>query len=185
MSAESVNSEESLQSAITQDKLGEVGRLGMKMIRLQSDIDVLEETLKARNKELRDVSETLIPDCLLECGITSFELASGEKLILQTYYSAKIPEGGEQVAFNWLEKNEEDAIIKSQVSLDFGKGDAERAAEVRIVTFLENNNYIFNQKRGVHASTLKAFVKNKIESGEDLPQEMFGVYIGQRTKIKR
>ena len=33
--------------------------------------------------------------------------------------------------------------------------------------------------------TLKAFVKEQIERGEELPQDLLGIFVGERTKIKR
>jgi len=36
----------------------------------------------------------------------------------------------------------------------------------------------------VEPMTLKAFVKEQIERGNDLPLDLFGVFVGQRAKIK-
>jgi len=37
----------------------------------------------------------------------------------------------------------------------------------------------------VHPQTLRAFVKERCEAGEDFPMELFGAWVGQRAVIKR
>ena len=39
-------------------------------------------------------------------------------------------------------------------------------------------------KEGVHHSTLSSWVKDMTEKGIDIPDELFGVYIANETKIK-
>jgi hypothetical protein len=41
------------------------------------------------------------------------------------------------------------------------------------------------QKEWVEPMTLKAFVREQVEKGTDLPYETFNIYIGQKSKIKR
>ena len=42
-----------------------------------------------------------------------------------------------------------------------------------------------SQKTHVHPSTLKAWVKNRIEAGKDLDFDTFGVFVGTEAKISR
>ena len=41
------------------------------------------------------------------------------------------------------------------------------------------------QKQEVHSGTLKAFVKERIENGEEVPTDLFGVFTGERATIKK
>ena len=41
------------------------------------------------------------------------------------------------------------------------------------------------QKLSVHAMTLKAFVREQIAEGNDLPMDTFGVFVGAETKISK
>ena len=34
----------------------------------------------------------------------------------------------------------------------------------------------YDRKQAVHPSTLKSFVKQSLENGEDIPEDVFGVY---------
>ena len=46
------------------------------------------------------------------------------------------------------------------------------------------DRYPADQNESIHAGTLKAFVKERIESGDDFPHDIFGAYVGQRAIIR-
>ena len=45
--------------------------------------------------------------------------------------------------------------------------------------------YAAEQKTEIHPQTLRAFVKERVENGDDFPMELFGAWVGQRAVIKR
>ena len=53
------------------------------------------------------------------------------------------------------------------------------------MTNLSNQGYSPSSKRWVEPMTLKAFVREQVENGVDLPFETFNVYIGQKSKITK
>jgi hypothetical protein len=69
------------------------------------------------------------------------------------------------------------------VSCQFGKGDDDLAASFR--NMAEQQGYDAQQKTEVHPQTLRAFVKERVEAGDEFPMELFGAWIGQRATIKR
>ena len=52
-------------------------------------------------------------------------------------------------------------------------------------TFLKDNGTSYTDKTGVHAMTFKAFVREQVESGRNLPFDLLGIYIGQKATIKK
>jgi len=73
------------------------------------------------------------------------------------------------------------------LTLTFGQGDDAIAKELG--ELLASKGHLPDQKETVHPSTLRAFVKEQIESGngefdQDI-QKKFSVYQGKRTKINR
>ena len=50
---------------------------------------------------------------------------------------------------------------------------------------LEGHGLLPEQNTGVHPSTLKAWIKERMEAGDEFPMDLFGAYIGQRAIIKR
>ena len=73
-------------------------------------------------------------------------------------------------------------MIKNQVSLEFGmRQDNEAKA---LVEELKQKGLAVNQKTSVHPSTLRGFVREQIqELGKDVPAELFGTYVANKTKI--
>ena len=50
---------------------------------------------------------------------------------------------------------------------------------------LNEEDINYENKKAVHPSTLKAFVKEQIERGKSLPLDILGVYVGQKSEIRR
>lgn len=74
-------------------------------------------------------------------------------------------------------------IIKNTVACTFGRGEDDKASAFK--AFAEKEGYFAEQETGIHHSTLRAFVKERVENGDDFPMELFGAYVGQRAIIKR
>ena len=50
---------------------------------------------------------------------------------------------------------------------------------------LMKRQFMPEQKSEIHPGTLRSWAKGRIEDGKELPMDMFGVWVGQRAKIKR
>ena len=85
-------------------------------------------------------------------------------------------------------------MIKNQVSLEFGMKQDNEAKS--LIEELKAKGLPVKQKTSVHPSSLRAFVKEQIESltklgidneveehGKDVPADLFGTYIANKTKI--
>jgi len=98
-------------------------------------------------------------------------------------YGGHIKAENRETAFDWLRQNGFDDIIKNTVSCGFGRGEDREAAE--FIDYAQGLGYAAEQKTEVHSSTLKAWVKERVQNGETFPMELFGAYVGQRAKIVR
>ena len=86
-------------------------------------------------------------------------------------------------AYEWLRENGYDDIIKNTVSCDFGRGEDDIASAFKALA--EHEGYMPLQNTGIHSSTLRAFVKERVENGDEFPMELFGAWVAQRATIKR
>ena len=131
----------------------------------------------------KKVSEEDIPNLMTELGISEFKLADGSKISVKPFYSGSLAQSNpnREAAFKWLKENGFDDIIKNEVSVSFGRGEEEKAAIA--MAQLESVGFEPSQDRNVHASTLKAFLKEQVEAGRALPLELFKAYIGRKAKI--
>lgn len=165
------------------EQLDIIGELTKDMLALESDIAQIEDKLKELKKQHLAISQGTLPEAMLAIGLTSITHESGKKLTIETFYQAKIPAEYEVQAFAYLEETGNDSIIKTDITTKFGKGEKEEAE--RILELLIREGAQPNMKTGVHPMTLKAFVREQIESGvEGFPTDLFGVYIGNKVKVK-
>lgn len=148
---------------------------------LDNKIKDVEEELGKLKSKYRELSEVDIPSMLSELGLSEITLADGNKISTATYYSARISDDKRDEAFSWLNDNGFADIIKNTVSVSFGRDEDDSAR--KLVDSLEDNGYATAQKKWIEPMTLKAFVREQVEKGSDLPLETFNVYIGQKTRI--
>lgn len=168
---------------VSQQGLGSVAELA-KAIRLAEDrIAKTEDMLKEYKKELLRLTDEELPAMLAELGLSSFSLDDGSTVEVKQTYGASIKVDNRPAAFEWLREHGYDDIIKNTVACSFGRGEDDRASA--FAAFAEKEGYFAEQKTEVHPQTLRAFVKERVEAGDEFPMELFGAYVGQRAVIKR
>ena len=156
----------------------------VKKLRAMEDlIKTMEEALKNKKKDLERVSGEIIPTLLSEMGLSSLKLADGSAVDVKPYYSATISIANREKAYNWLRLNGLGDIIKNEISVSFGRNEDTKAAEY--ANLAKGQGYQPTQKLKVEPMTLKALVRERIEGGKPLPTEIFNVFIGNKTTIKR
>jgi len=153
-------------------------------VRNQEDlVNKLDDELKEAKRELLKLTDEDLPAMLLELGLSSFELEDGSKVTVRPTYGAHIKAENKATAFDWLRQNGFDDIIKNTVSCNFGRGEDQEASQ--FIDYAQGLGYAAEQKTDVDHSTLKAFVKERVQNGETFPMELFGAYVGQRANIAR
>jgi len=168
------------------DKTDNIDKLANKikeMQTIQKDIEQNEEYLKQRKKDLEQISGEAIPTMLTEMGLSYLKLADGSSVEVKTNYSATITLANKEKAFNWLRENGLGDIIKNELIVSFGRNEDNKAAEY--AELAKGQGYQPTQKLKVEPMTLKALVRERIEGGKPLPTEIFNVFIGNKTTIKR
>tara|TARA_R100000544_G_C2225033_1_gene60109 strand:+ start:86 stop:661 length:576 start_codon:yes stop_codon:yes gene_type:complete len=167
----------------TDNELSVVSSLANKQLQVGSELAELEGAVKAKKEELRLISEQELPDAMQAAGLNEIVLSSGEKISIGEFYSAHISKANQEVAYQWLTANGHEGLIKNEVSLRFGRDENEVVKET--VSNLKARGLSPEVRQSVHPSTLKAFVREQLTSGSDIPTEPFGIYIGTKATIKR
>ena len=167
----------------TDNELSVVSNLANKQLQVGSELAELEGAVKAKKEELRLISEQELPDAMQAAGLNEIVLSSGEKISIGEFYSAHISKANQEVAYQWLTANGHEGLIKNEVSLRFGRNESEVVNET--VSNLKARGLSPEVRQSVHPSTLKAFVREQLTSGNDIPTEPFGIYIGTKATIKR
>ena len=162
--------------------LSTVASLARQIRNEEQSIAELDRQLKEKKKSLLKLTDEDLPSVLAEMGISSFSLDDGSTVDVKNTYGASILVDNRPKAYDWLRENGYDDIIKNTVSSTFGRGEDDRANAFS--AFAQKEGYNVNQKTEIHPQTLRAFVKERCEAGDEFPMDLFGAYIGQRAVIK-
>ena len=146
-------------------------------------IEEAEEKLKEFKKQRDHISGEVIPTMMSEMGLAELKLHDGSHLKVSTSYRATITEANKEAAFNWLRNNGLGDIIKNEISVSFGRNEDNKAANY--AELAKSNGFQPTQKLKVEPMTLKALVRERIEAGKEMPTEIFNVFVGNKTTIKR
>jgi hypothetical protein len=168
---------------IDQQGLTSVAALARTIRDKEAKISDLEQTLKEEKKALIKLTDEEMPSMLAEIGMSSFALDDGSTVEVKQTYGASILVDKRPEAYEWLRDHGHDDIIKNTVLCQFGRGEDDQAGA--FAAFAQKQGFIPEQKTEVHPQTLRAFVKERCEAGEDFPMELFGAWVGQRAVIKR
>ena len=149
----------------------------------QNDIEKLEELLKYKKEQADKIGSEIIPNLLAEQGLSSLKLADGSSVDIRKSYNCTIKKDEMESAYNWLRENGLSDIIKNEVSVQFGKGEDNKAEQ--LLNLAEQEGYEPTQKQKVEPMTLKALFRERVEAGLDMPSQYFNVFIKDQTKIGR
>ena len=177
------DSKDDLGVKVDDGELKTIAQLAQKQNELETKIKGKEEELKNDKKELREIAEVQLPDALKEVGLSEFSLVDGTKVSVTAFYSARITAENKERAFDWLRENGHADLIKNTVSVSFGRAEDETANS--LLTKLDSEGFHPEQKEGVEPMTLKGFVREQVEKGNDLPFDTLNIYVGQKTKITK
>jgi hypothetical protein len=160
---------------------------------LEDEIANAEDSIKKLKEQARIISELEIPAMMKEMNITKLKLNDGESVDVRPFYGASLAQGRDETdemyaarkvaAFEWLRNNGRGDVIKNDITVTFGSGEDNKAAQYAVLA--RGQGFEPVQKENVHAQTLKAIVGECVESGIDMPSDVFKTYVGNRTKITR
>ena len=175
-------------SAFTIDETLDAGKLAslsnLVDHQLDEEMEVarLEGLLKDTQERLRDVAERQIPDLMDEIGLDTITTSAGLKVSVKTTLRASVPVAQRDTAWDWLDAHGHGGMIKRSVQVAFNR-DQESAAD-ELVDGLRSKFPNVKTERKVEPSTLKAFIREQLEEGNEVPMELFGAFEQRRAKIE-
>ena len=149
---------------------------------IDTQIDETEQHLKSLKAEREKLTIETLPNLMDEMNVERWDV-DGVTVQRKLKVHASIPVARREEAFEWLRDNNCDDIIKNDVICSFSKGQDNVAGDV--VGLLQEKGFPVTVKTHVHASTLKAFVKERFENGREIDLDMFGAFIVNAAEIRR
>jgi hypothetical protein len=179
-----INYEEDRVQSVTQaDDAKTLSDKVIELKNLEDEIQNAEESVAKLKEKAKTLSQFEIPVMMEEIHITKLKLKDGESVEIKKIYGASIPPQHQEAAFTWLRNNGLGDIIKNDITVTFGRGEDNKASEY--ATLAQGQGFEPVQKIGVHPQTLKAVVRERLESGQEMPSDIIKTYAGNSTKITR
>lgn len=164
--------------------LKRVSALAQKQQEIELWIERQKERLATAEDELRKIRELDLPEAMDEVGMSEFKLVDGSIVTVRPFFGASIPNDKKTQAFAWLDSHGFGDLIKSEVIAKFSRGEIDAARELAVN--LKDQGYEAESKESVHPQTLKAFVREQVESGAvAVPLDLFGAFVGRQTVVKK
>ncbi len=69
------------------------------------------------------------------------------------------------------------------MTVSFGRNEDNKAVDY--ANLAKSQGFEPTQKLKVEPMTLKALVRERIEAGQEMPMDIFNVYVGNRTKLTK
>ena len=155
----------------------------VKLKTLEDELVQKENELKKLKQHIEIVSGEVIPTMMQEMNISTLKLADGSSVEVKPVYGASISASKKEEAYTWLRDNGLGDLIKNEVTVSFGRNEDNKASDYAILA--QGQGYEPVQKLKVEPMTLKALVRERLESGQEMPSDLFNVFSGNRTKVTR
>ena len=155
----------------------------VKLKQLEDDLVDKEKELKELKRHIDLVSGEVIPTMMQEMNISTLKLADGSSVEVKPVYGASITVANKEAAYTWLRENGLGDLIKNEITVSFGRNEDNKASSYAILA--KGQGFEPVQKLKVEPMTLKALVRERLESGQEMPSDLFNVFAGNRTKVTR
>ena len=183
---------EDLQKMFVEDAPQQVNELNnveslsshvLELQKLEDEIKIEEERLSRKKQQADKLSQQVIPEIMDSMKLKTMKLRDGSAIEVKEIYSATIPLNKREGAYNWLREHGLGDLIKNEIAVAFGRNEDNKA--MAYATLAQGQGYEPIQKLKVEPITLKALVRERLESGQEMPSDLFNVFAGNRTKITR
>ena len=152
-----------------------------KLLETQKKMAAIDEQLKTLKATEATLSGQTIPNLMHKAGVSLIKLKDGSAVEVKPFYAARIPLSKVGEAFTWLRDNGHGDLIKNNVLITFRCQQDNEAKS--LVAELREKGHNVKQAEKVESMTLKAFVREQIQDGKNVPADLFGVYVASKTKI--
>ena len=153
-----------------------------KLNSVSAQIKNAEAGLKKLKEEEKQINNFTIPEIMNKMNLSTVKLRDGSELSVKKVYSATIKADKKAEAIQWLRNNGLGDIVKNEITVNFGQGEENKAAEY--ANLAKESGYEPSQKEAVHAMTLKVTMEDWKNKGNDVPEDLFWTFDGNQTKIK-
>ena len=166
------------------DALAKIALLSALLRGAEKNVADLNADLQEAKEEMRRLQEDDLPELMRELGLSEIKLEDGSKVTVVDEVDCSISEERRSRAHAWLADNGFGGIIKSAITVEFGRDEHDEALAAAEKIYSATGRAAL-LKEGVHPQTLKAFVKEQMAAGVTIPQELFGLRPYSKAKLTK
>ena len=171
----SINFEQDRQTTLTKvDDAKSLANQVLKLKSMEDDLAKKEDAIKKLKKDIEVISGEVIPTMMQEMNLSSLKLEDGSSVEVKPVYGASISPAKKEEAFNWLRNHNLGDLIKNEITVSFGRNEDNKA--IAYANLAQGQGYQPVQKLKVEPMTLKALVRERLESGQEMPTDLFNVF---------
>lgn len=153
-------------------------------IGLDNEVKRLEVELKEAKENFNRLRTDVLPEMFFELELSELKLRSGEKIIVTPDLTAAIKPEDRARAHAWLEKHGFGGLIKTNIDVSFSREDHDLAA-LAVDELQEKFGDHVTYEQRVHPGTLRAFIKEQMSEGAEIPMDLFNVFPFNIAKLER
>ena len=166
-------------------ELSKITMMARDLIGIATDIEYQEEQLSKLKREKQDIVGRQLPELMAEAGMGSGDdiTVDGWKFILSEYVSGSWPKDpdGRAAAKILLEEYDALGLLKTNVSMAFGRGE-EKKARMATKAMSKFGDPLVDEN--VHHSSLAAFARERLSKGEEIDFERLGLRSEMLVRVK-
>lgn len=162
--------------------LDQIAHLARSLVAADRSVDQADLALRKEKEKRRIIREETLPGAMQELGVEKLTLSSGETITISREVYASIPAGARANAHRWLQEHNFGGLLKTEVTVAYGRDSAAEASELAME--LEQRGLSVMAIEKIHPQTLKAWLKEQLREGADVPLDLFGARPVWTAKIK-
>lgn len=166
-----------------QESIKRITVLGELMLAAEKKVIAAELELKKAKEEFTRLERNDLPDLMAELGLNMFKLPDGSVFELVEDVTCGISEERRPAAHRWIRDNGYEGLIKTELKMTFSPDELQKATE--LANELDGRGFSPEEKETIHAARLKSFVKERLEKGDAIPFDLFGINPFNRVKVKQ
>lgn len=183
--------------APTEEESASLAAMGRRLLEAERAIEDLETALAERRAERQKLVREEMPAYMQAIGQDRVGLPDSEvDLVLEPYYYANIAADWDPArrrrAFEWLEEHGGGDLIKLNLTYGFRRGEAALARWLRnlvgaFTRLLPGDPVDLPEptvREEVHHQTLTAWLRERVEAGDEVDLEVLGATVGSVVKVR-
>lgn len=178
---EILDAEDRTSAVPTDAETREIAGWVSKVQDLDREIDRHETELSEAKAQRRKIVTVDLPLAFQQLGITRMDVA-GLQLTIRDVVAPNVKREDQPRMHEWLITAGHGDLIKRIVAVPLGRGDDELVA--KITEYLDSLRCEYDVKETVAHNTLAAWARMMVADGQELPDEIFHLFVGQECLLK-